>query len=258
MKPSIEPKRIPTDEVARMHHFALAAPEGPWFPNKVAHCHQLVADAFIDDDGRLRPLGKKPVRIVLETKEGRMFLERCRDDQVALIGHVYALDDEIRELRRKADKLELDNLELIARLKGQQAASDLCVVRIDCQDETSKVLVVRGRGSDLPAILKEIKDAGRADRARHERELGEWKARLLLAVPEVEFDPTSTDGVAARRMRAERQAKVEEWTRSNPAPVPSVADAAVHDFDAESMYKALAERGYQRAGEAREFSIWMP
>jgi hypothetical protein len=72
----------------------------------------------MDDDNRLGLLNGKSVRIVLETKEGRMFLERCRDDQVALIGHVYALDDEIRELRRKVDKLELENLELIARLQG--------------------------------------------------------------------------------------------------------------------------------------------
>lgn len=72
----------------------------------------------MDDDNRLGPVNGKSVRIVLDTKDGRMFLKRRRDDQVALIGHVYALDDEIRELRRKADKLELENLELIARRKG--------------------------------------------------------------------------------------------------------------------------------------------
>jgi hypothetical protein len=79
-------------------------PPGPWYPLKVLHCHQLVAGAIVDPDGKLRPIYPSGVVIVLETHAGRLFLERCRADVVALLEHAEALENEMAELRARLNE----------------------------------------------------------------------------------------------------------------------------------------------------------
>lgn len=99
----IPPKLLDARSLEIIEAKALAAPEGPYVCRDIGPCHQLLAGVTLDPRGRpIAIAAGRPVPVVLETREGRMFLETCRDDALGLLGHIAAL--------------ELENLELRARL----------------------------------------------------------------------------------------------------------------------------------------------